>query len=296
MKRFTLSVISAIAAQFCLTTAQDNPAFLEKDPLILGGASTDKSTFPYFVEVRSQSLCGGSLIHPSYVLTAGHCVGQPAESFNILLTNGAVEKVSEIIRHPDFNQEAPSNDLALLKLRNPVTNVQTANLNLDSSPQAGDELVIFGMGLTENGQASKQLLSVTKKVLPEATCRNTFAQFNGQEQICIDGFQGKTAAKGDSGSPIVLNGQQVGLVSFGAKSVIGNAPFVGVKLHQFRNFIRTVVGTQLSKVNASAGNVASSDLANAQERINTTISQAPSLSWFPLYLPLISLCLTYIQL
>jgi secreted trypsin-like serine protease len=305
MNAFVFSLFTLLIVQTVQVRAEDNPTFLEKSPLIFGGAPTDKAKFPYFVEVRSQALCGGSLIHPSYILTAGHCVGGPVESFNIVFGNGSSEKVVEVIRHPEFNLQESANDIALMKLRNPVTNVQLANLKLDTSPQVGEDLVIIGIGLTEQGQPSKGLLSVTKKVLPDATCKSTFAVFKEQDHICIDGFNGQTAVNGDSGSPILSNGQQVGIVSFGAKNAAGNAPFVSVQLQRYRNFISSVLGTQAADpvkpvVSAVSNAVAESPslsetVKNVTPDVKSVISQAPkSVSFytsFVLFTPLLLLAL-----
>ncbi|XP_062955906.1 mastin-like [Cynocephalus volans] len=108
---------------------------------IVGGCDVSARPYPWQVSLRFYDLwqglwehiCGGSLIHPQWVLTAAHCL-EPEEleacAFRVqvgqlrLYDNDQLSKVAQIFRHPDFNSSlgaTGSADLALLKLEAPVT-------------------------------------------------------------------------------------------------------------------------------------------------------------------------------
>ena len=100
---------------------------------IVGGNPTDPYEFPWIVQVKKLTkkagFCAGSIITNRHVLTAGHCVVKTRANHllvsvsdhltEILDTYEKNIRVANIIRHP--RHEKFENDLAILKLENPVT-------------------------------------------------------------------------------------------------------------------------------------------------------------------------------
>ncbi|KAK1344663.1 hypothetical protein QTO34_013361 [Cnephaeus nilssonii] len=105
-----------------------------------GGAQCPAGRWPWLVSVRRynkelelwQHLCGGSLIHHQWVLTAAHCTQrEDVEAYGLRVQVGRLRlydrdtltNVSEIVHHPKFNQSLSAEggaDVALLKLEAPV--------------------------------------------------------------------------------------------------------------------------------------------------------------------------------
>lgn len=99
---------------------------------IVNGAPAKDYQFPWFASIRShtqsglQSICGGSVIAPSWVLTAAHCtreyvsytLGFGSNNINIPLVS---MRSQEAIEHTKFNPANLNYDIALIKLPKSLT-------------------------------------------------------------------------------------------------------------------------------------------------------------------------------
>jgi len=78
------------------------------------------------VEQDDAPHCSGTLVGPSWVLTAAHCTG--IGDLSTVPADGSRTSVSDVFVHPDYDPNSIVNgfDLALLKLESPVTSVSPA--------------------------------------------------------------------------------------------------------------------------------------------------------------------------
>jgi secreted trypsin-like serine protease len=104
---------------------------------IVGGEEADKGTWGWAVSLhirtgKGVSLCGGSILSSSWIITAAHCLKDISPSHvmvyagsNILWSGTQNRRVSQIIVHSDYISDTFVNDIALLRLAFP--------LNMDDS-------------------------------------------------------------------------------------------------------------------------------------------------------------------
>lgn len=234
---------------------------LTQKQALIGGITANPNEFPFIVNIWFNSpeeayvdhLCGASLIHPKWVLTAAHCLldddsektQRPVKPSKLILyigsdditgQGGRVLKAKSILIHPDFSW--PHNDVGLIELSAPVHDIQPVLLN-EQDPEAFSatsiNATVIGWGLTDQeGQISGELLQkLTLPIISRNTCSNdSFVRKAGwdisSDMLCADTTQNqKASCPGDSGGPLVinLNGRytQIGIVSWGS-ACSGNPP------------------------------------------------------------------------
>ena len=137
---------------------------------IVGGVDREINWAPWQVALVSKNsgsnfegqFCGGSIISTYWIVTAAHCLedrtkSQILDDVRILAGDDYLgddlsnTSVNDVIIHPKYNAETTENDIALLKLSEPLT-LGTANLakiDLPSkSPLSGSTGRISGWGNT----------------------------------------------------------------------------------------------------------------------------------------------------
>ena len=136
----------------------------QRSKRINGGSETEINEYPWmaYVATRHGAMCGGSLISDRWVVTAAHCA-QVQSSNDIRVDLGqhdlhsATEavlvrkSVSEIQIHPDYDVGSISNDLALLKLADPIdftvhSHVRPICLPTGTKSYAGYPATVSGWG------------------------------------------------------------------------------------------------------------------------------------------------------
>lgn len=154
-------------------------AFSIEETKIVGGDFARPNQFPHQVALlyRSALRCGGSIISPSFVLTASHCLVGDFENIEVLAgTNdlkkgGEKRKVIKEIQHENYGNF--KNDVALLLLEKSFTFTSSINL-IELQIQELDlesQVTIVGWGKTSNwGNPSSLLKYNTVRVSSVQGC------------------------------------------------------------------------------------------------------------------------------
>jgi secreted trypsin-like serine protease len=191
---------------------------------IVGGSDAQLGSYPFFVLLEGAMtglLCGGSLVAPDVVLTAGHCDPYGQSDFYVYVNAYAMSEnafpnkefqtmSTEKRKRLDFDLDTYSNDLLLLKLMDPVPldMFPPVNLNMDRF-SFGQEFRVLGLGSTyEGGPYAEVLQEVIVKQVNTTDCAGAYARegfdiVNSTIMFCAKG-SGKDACQGDSGMFVVF--------------------------------------------------------------------------------------------
>lgn len=229
------------------------------DPKIIGGSTTAISTAPWMAQLwyyddrgtatetdDTGFFCGGTVVSPTKILTAAHCVkgydwstddhGTVVTGTDQLPTDdadgtlnmhgGTAYGVYRQWNHPSYNSVAVDNDVAVLTLNVPTTAkpLPVTSATDTASYTGGTTATVYGWGRTTSTteDISQSLKKATLPIVSSAACTAEYGgDFIAGDMVCAgtpaSGSDAGTtsACNGDSGGPLVVGGKIVGVVSWG---------------------------------------------------------------------------------
>lgn len=280
-------LVCTVVAALVLALLPSSPG-LAVSPRVVNGSVGSEGQFPFMVALLEASefpdkgafqsqFCAGSLTTSTTIVTAAHCVvnqdnGRVTRPGDVLVaftrdldsSNFPTRQVSQISIHPNYVIKSTENDVAVLTLSEPITNVPFISvLTPDLAAEytsGGQSAQVAGWGNTlSSGNKYPAIFRVGNLVVfPDTACGGSaryevngvkFLGFdskevNSQVMLCAGGVTDKgdviDACQGDSGGPLIANGSAgpmlIGLVSWG-EDCAGKLPGVYTRISAETQFL-----------------------------------------------------------
>jgi secreted trypsin-like serine protease len=238
---------------------------------IVGGKDVEPLEFPFAVNLRittssgKKFLCGGTVLTPTFILTAVHCIKYDGLN-SIIVSAGSADRgteneqaqhiaVAEAITE-NYDATVMKNDVAILKLASELKYndaIQPICLASGNEQYSNQPATVIGWGKTaHDGKTSGMLQKLEVQIPSNQECVEKGATSVTESNICIvvrDRAAG--VCFGDSGGPLVTKQGdkfvQIGVASY----IIGtcgsqNIPSVYARISSFTPWIEKHVGQPLA--------------------------------------------------
>ncbi|MEV5956819.1 trypsin-like serine protease [Streptomyces sp. NPDC051987] len=266
LKQRVAEAVAAVGSK--ATTTRKSSSGSAVSPKIIGGDTTTIKAAPWMAQLwyydkstGSGFFCGGSVISPTKILTAAHCVKgfkwsttdsvviTGTESLpttdsdgNTDLHGGTATAVLRQWNHPSYTVSrngAPNNDIAVLTLAAPVkatpirmtTNTDTASYTGTAAKTAK----AYGWGRTSStsDDLSETLKTATLPIDSDTACTAAYGStdFVKGHMVCAGAaatgsdIGTTTTCNGDSGGPLVVGGRIVGVVSWSVENCVAKGAY-----------------------------------------------------------------------
>ncbi|XP_067673139.1 acrosin-like [Haliotis asinina] len=200
------------------------PSNLTRGYRVVGGREAHKLSWPWQVAIMTryeEPYCGGTLIAPSWVLTAAHCIRKKGRRRRVLVRMGehdfqvyegteVTQKPNKDFPHPKFDYSTISNDIGLIRLKKPVHRI--SGLGFACLPKK-DEVIppktlcyTVGWGKRKNTHlfGAIALQEAKVPVVDARRCQSVFDYEITGTQVCAGYARGGVdSCAGDSGGPLL---------------------------------------------------------------------------------------------
>lgn len=191
--------------------------------LVVNGQLADPYMFPWQVGLNYfdsgedfyDNICGGAVLNEDWILTAAHCVsdgdGQMRKPEDFVVIAGdynytsedtdvrQVKHIEAFIMHEDYDNDQLRNDIALIKLKDPLTlsssspwKVNPICLPTNGSLNYGEEILVSGWGRFDDDIPSPDEMHWNSLILRnDLYCRALAGDihYDAETSICFDKYE-----------------------------------------------------------------------------------------------------------
>ncbi|GAB3459804.1 S1 family peptidase [Actinophytocola sediminis] len=251
-----LTIAGLAAGMAVLATVLAPPA-----GAIIGGTEATED-YSFIVTLRNPNgvhYCGGALVAPDWVVTAGHCTHVPVDGLTVKVGGTDIEEggsergVAEIVTHPDYTADPDDlrHDIALLRLDEPVDHEPIGIAGDLGAP--GSPVRALGWGMTcEDGAECPEPPATLRELDTEIVADERCTGIDAASDLCVEHpTEQAQSCVLDSGGPLLrYHGERWELT--GVTSRDGDAetdpncvgPGVWTDAAAYADWIRTTAGIE----------------------------------------------------
>ena len=237
---------------------------------IIGGHEVDVNKHPYLVSVRYRSeentpylhKCAGAIYSERVVLTAAQCVVDIKSNEKVLIValansrtgvDGLPYPVLKWVSHPNYSSWTVDYDIGIMIIDD-VFDFQHLPINpipiKAVRPLDGKLATVPGWGYREEfGPSSANLEEVQVPIVSNVDCLKAYGTGEITERMICAGYLktgGKDACQGDTGGPLVIDNQLIGLVSWGRGCARPGYPSVYTYVSTLTKWIDDTIAANVS--------------------------------------------------
>lgn len=234
--KMTSSVLApafiALALTACGTSKEETSASKVTNGVTVSGQTFPSTVLLISLTAAGEGICTGTFVNDSQVVTAGHCVENlAANNPNMVVATefkGQVvpfAKAESFVRNPNYSfaQGVSPYDLAVINF--PANTAPAVSPIAEAAPKAGEAFTIVGYGNNQNfidntgvlnGAGAGTKRAGSNRIGQVSGGMISFAGLTGTMDIeGMEPGQYVSSGSGDSGGPMFVNGNLVGVTSGG---------------------------------------------------------------------------------